>query len=119
MNILLNISPVLAVADILTEIEFFNKLGFSSVYDSLTYSDRLDYAVLKCEDQTVHLQLFENDLIQGQQFKIWVTEIKLVDKMLRENELILNQNYKTPWNTNEIGVYSPSKHAVIFVQELC
>ncbi len=117
MSILLNISPVLLVADISAEIEFFSKLGFSPLYDSLQYSDKLDYSVLIRENQTIHLQLFDDDSYQGQQVKIWVSSIEEIETELSAASLKYNRHFNTPWNTHELGMYSPSRHAIIFVQE--
>jgi|GEM_PF-4196979 len=114
---ILNISPVLPVKDITMEIEFFEKLGFKNVYDSLSYSELLDYAVMHREGQSIHLQLFDKEDFPGQQIKIWVRDILSIEKELKERGSMYNRNFDTPWNTNELGLYSPSKHAIFFVQE--
>lgn len=117
MNNLLNISPVLPAKDMNMEIEFFDKLGFKNVYDSLNYSDQLDYVVMHQEGQSIHLQLFGDEPFSGQQIKIWVKDILAIEKELKERGISYKRNFDTPWNTNELGLYSPSKHAVFFVQE--
>lgn len=118
MKTLLNISPVLPVDDINNEIDFFKKLGFVLVYDSLQYSNQLDYAVIERENQSLHLQLFEKGSFQGQQVKIWVSNIATIDSELSKSDLVIQKNYGTPWNTNELGIFTPSKHAILFVQEI-
>ena len=118
MSNLINISPVLPVGDIKKEIVFFGSLGFSSIYDSLQYSDQLDYSVLQRDNQSIHLQWFEDGTFQGQQVKIWVADIALVEQDLDAKKVVMNKNYDTPWNTHEIGIYSPSRHAILFVQEI-
>jgi len=117
MSTLLNISPVFPVNDIDMEIEFFEKLGFKNVYDSLSYSELLDYAVMHREGQSIHLQLFGDEPFPGQQIKIWTKNILAIEKELNERGIKYNRNFDTPWNTNELGLYSPSKHAIFFVQE--
>ncbi len=118
MTNLINISPVLPVQDIMAELSFFESLGFSSIYDSLQYSSTLDYSVIQRENQSIHLQLFKKGSFQGQQIKIWVTDIKLIERDLATSDLKVNKHFHTPWNTNEIGLYSPSNHAILFVQEI-
>lgn len=118
MNHLLNISPVLPVQSLENEVEFFKKLGFNSVYDSLHYSEDLDYIVLNRDQQSIHLQLFESGDFSGQQIKIWVSNIEILDEQLKSTDLVVFRNFNTPWNTHELGMYSPSNHAVFFVQEI-
>jgi predicted lactoylglutathione lyase len=118
MSNLINISPVLPVGDIKKEVDFFSSLGFSSIYDSLQYSDQLDYSVLQRDSQSIHLQWFEEGTFQGQQMKIWVTDIALVEQELQAKKVVIHKNYDTPWNTHEIGVYSPSRHAILFVEDI-
>lgn len=122
MNNFKNISPVLPSIDIHAEIEFFKTLGFNNVYDSLNYSDKLDYAVLCREDQYIHIQLqFENDMPSknaSQQIKIWVENLNILHNEFEEQGLEINRRDKTPWGTNEFGFYSPSNHAIVFVQDL-
>lgn len=116
MSNILNISPVLPVADLKKELAFFKHLGFLPVYDSLQYSDQLDYSVVQLGKQTIHLQLFDENNFQGQQVKIWVSEIDKIDEELSELGIPFNRNFDTPWNTHEIGLFSPSRHAIFFVQ---
>ena len=118
MKTRLNISPVLPVDDINNEIEFFNNLGFASVYDSLQYSNQLDYAVIERENQCLHLQLIEKGSYQGQQIKIRVSNISSIEFELSRSDLVFQKNYDTLWNTHELGLFSPSKHAIFFVQEI-
>lgn len=110
------ISPVLPVSDIRKEIEFFESLGFKNVYDSLRYADQLDYAVMGREDQAIHLQKF--DAFDGQQVKIWVSELDEIAHELDANNIAYNCRENTPWETSEIGLYSPARHAVFFVKDL-
>lgn len=122
MNNFLNISPVLPANDIKAEIEFFEKLGFKNVYDSLNYSDKLDYAVMNREGQNIHLQFqFEKDMPpkhNAQQIKIWVADLDPLESEFREKGLHIKRRDNTPWGTNELSFYSPAHNAIIFVQEL-
>ncbi|MBO6793592.1 MAG: hypothetical protein JJ895_06760 [Balneolaceae bacterium] len=113
-----NISPVLPVADIQKEIAFFEKLGFSNTHDSLRYSDALDYAVMTFDSQSIHLQLFADGNFVGQQIKFWVADINQVKTLFEAAKLKGNLHEQTPWGTHELGCYSPTKHALIFVQEI-
>lgn len=122
MSNLKNITPVLPVMDVKAEIEFFENLGFTNVYDSLRYSDTLDYAVLFREGVGVHLQLqFEEDMPKknaSQQIKIWVNDLNTLHKEFEEKGFEVKRRDKTAWGTNEFGFYSPNHNAVIFVQSL-
>lgn len=117
-----NITPVLPANDVKAEIEFFEKLGFTNVYDSLRYSDKLDYAVLFREGVGVHLQFqFEEDMPKknaAQQIKIWVEDLDTLHKEFEEKGFEVRRRDKTAWGTNEFGFYSPSHNAIIFVQDL-
>ncbi|MGN8225348.1 glyoxalase/bleomycin resistance/extradiol dioxygenase family protein [Gracilimonas sp. BCB1] len=122
MNNFLNISPVLPAHDLKAEIEFFEQLGFKNVYDSLNYTDNLDYAVLHREGQYIHLQFqFEKDMpskSNAQQIKIWVANLDLLESEFRAKGFDINRRDNTPWGTNELGFYSPAHNAIIFVQDL-
>ncbi len=117
-----NISPVLPANDLKAEIEFFERLGFENIYDSLNYSDKLDYAVLHRDGQNVHLQFqFEKDMPQkhnAQQIKIWVTDLDSLESEFRKKGFHIKRRDNTPWRTNEFGFYSPAHNAIIFVQDL-
>ncbi len=116
-----NISPVLPANDIEGEIEFFEKLGFTNVYDSLNYSDKLDYAVLSRDGQFIHIQFqFEEDMPSknaAQQIKIWVENLDILQKEFEESGFQTTRRNNTPWGTHEFGFYSPNHNAVIFVRE--
>ncbi|WP_421773192.1 glyoxalase/bleomycin resistance/extradiol dioxygenase family protein [Gracilimonas sp.] len=122
MNNFLNISPVLPANDIKAEIDFFERLGFENVYDSLNYSDKLDYAVLHRDGQNIHLQFqFESDMpdeSNAQQIKIWVTDLDSLESEFKEKGFPIKRRNNTPWGTNELGFYSPAHNAIIFVQDL-
>lgn len=113
-----NIIPVLPVADIQKEIAFFEKLGFSKTYDSLHYSDALDYAVLTFDSQSIHLQLFSDSNFLGQQLKFWVDDINPFKKLFAVANISGSLHAHTPWSTHELGCYSPANHALFFVQEI-
>ncbi|WP_428235606.1 VOC family protein [Gracilimonas sp.] len=122
MKNFLIISPVLPANDLKAEIEFFERLGFKNVYDSLNYSDKLDYAVLHRDGQNIHLQFqFEKDMPAknaAQQIKIWVNDLDALGSEFREKGFGIKRRDNTPWGTNEFGFYSPAHNAVIFVQDL-
>jgi catechol 2,3-dioxygenase-like lactoylglutathione lyase family enzyme len=122
MKNFLNISPVLPVNDIKAEIEFFERLGFKNAYDSLNYTDKLDYAVMNRDGQNVHLQFqFEEDMPSknaAQQIKIWVTDLDALETEFKENGFAIKRRNNTPWGTHEFGIYSPAHNAIIFVQDL-
>ncbi len=117
-----NITPVLPATDVAAEIKFFEQLGFVNVYDSLRYSDKLDYAVLARDRQAVHIQFqFEEDMPPknaSQQIKIWVNDLDALQKEFEENGMEVTRRDNTPWGTNEFGFYSPSHNAIIFVKDL-
>ncbi|MEQ9263898.1 MAG: hypothetical protein RLN81_01655 [Balneolaceae bacterium] len=122
MSNLKNITPVLPANDVKAEIEFFEKLGFTNIYDSLRYSDKLDYAVLFRETVGFHIQFqFEEDMPKknaAQQIKIWVNDLDLLHKEFEEKGFEVKRRDKTAWGTNEFGFYSPNHNAVIFVESL-
>jgi hypothetical protein len=113
-----NISPVLPVAHIEPEIKFFEKLGFTKVFDSLQYSSEMDYVVLDRDGQSIHLQLFGKHDFYGQQVKIWVENLDALGEAFDRMLIPYNRRNNTPWNTCEIGMYSPAQHAIFFVQEM-
>ncbi|GAB5410409.1 MAG: hypothetical protein BalsKO_27740 [Balneolaceae bacterium] len=116
------ITPVLPANDVKAEIEFFERLGFTNVYDSLQYSDKLDYAVLFREGVGFHIQFqFEEDMPSknaAQQIKIWVEDLDSLQKEFEENGFKIKRRDNTPWGTNEFGLYSPNHNAIIFVMDL-
>lgn len=122
MPTLKHITPVLPANDVQAEIEFFEKLGFTNVYDSLNYSDKLDYAVLFREGVGFHIQFqFEEDMPSknaSQQIKIWVEDLDALQNEFEEAGFEIKRRDNTPWGTNEFGFYSPNYNAVIFVQDL-
>lgn len=122
MSNLKNITPVLPANDVKAEIEFFEKLGFTNIYDSLRYSDKLDYAVLFREAVGFHIQFqFEEDMPKknaAQQIKIWVNDLDVIHKEFEEKGFEVKRRDKTAWGTNEFGFYSPNHNAVIFVESL-
>lgn len=117
-----NITPVLPANDVKAEIEFFERLGFTNVYDSLKYSNKLDYVVLFREGVGIHIQFQLDEDIPSkdtaQQFKIWVEDLDVLHKEFEEKGLEIKRRDNTPWGTNEFGLYSPSYNAVIFVKDL-
>ncbi|MEQ9307982.1 MAG: hypothetical protein RLN90_00905 [Balneolaceae bacterium] len=122
MSNLKNITPVLPANNVKAEIEFFEKLGFNKVYDSLKYSDKLDYAMLFREGVGFHIQFqFEKDMPSknaAQQIKIWVEDLDILQKEFEEAGFEIKRRDNTPWGTNEFGLFSPNHNAVIFVKDL-
>ena len=122
MNNFRNITPVLPANDVKAEIKFFEKLGFVNVYDSLRYSDKLDYAVLARDRQAIHIQFqFEEDMPSknaAQQIKIWVKDLDTLHREFEEKGMEIKRRDNTPWGTNEFGFYTPAHTAVIFVEDL-
>lgn len=122
MNNFKNISPVLSANDVIAEIEFFEKLGFTNVYDSLNYTDKLDYAVVSRDGQSIHIQFqFEKDMPPknaAQQIKIWVSDLDTLNEEFEEKGFQINRRNNTPWGTDEFGFYSPNHNAIIFVKSL-
>lgn len=122
MNNLLNVSPVLPANDVKAEIEFFEKLGFKNVYDSLRYSDKLDYAVVARDGQFLHIQFqFEEDMPSknvAQQIKIWVYDLEILQTEFEEAGFEIKRQDNTPWGTDEISFYTPNHNALFFVKDL-
>lgn len=122
MNNFINISPVLPANDVKAEIKFFEKLGFKNVYDSLQYSDKLDYAVMGREKERIHIQFqFEEDMPSknaAQQIKIWVNDLDVLQKEFEGKGFEIKRRDNTPWGTDEFGFYSPNHNAIIFVKDL-
>jgi hypothetical protein len=118
MSNFLSISPVLPVANIEPEIKFFERLGFTKVYDSLQYSGKLDYAVLARSGQTIHLQWFGEHDFYGQQVKIWVQDVDAIGEEFDKRLIPYNRRDNTAWGTSEISLYSPAQPAIFFVQDL-
>lgn len=117
-----NITPVLPAYDVKAEIAFFEKLGFTNIYDSLNYSDKLDYAVLYREGVGFHIQFqFKKDLPPknaAQQIKIWLEDLDALHDEFEKAGLEIKRLDNNPWGTNEFGFYSPNHNAVIFAQDL-
>ena len=118
----LHMIPVLASADVARDIEWYeNKLGFKNVYDSTDYSDGpVDYAVLRRQNLVIHLQFqFPKDMTSTD-VKI---EVKNIDSLIEEyivKGLIKAEkvNRKTPWNTDEFGLFDPSGNRITFLEDL-
>lgn len=116
------IAPVLHAVDLKTEIEFFEQLGFEMVYNSLSYSDKLDYAVMHRDGVTFHIQFqFEKDMPPenaGFQVRITLTGLNKLQKELEVKGFEIKRRDSTPWGTNEFGFYSPAGNAIIFQEDL-
>lgn len=118
-NNLLYISPVLPAADLQKEMSFFEELGFIHGYDSLNYSEDLDYVVMSRGPVHIHLQHFNEDqLPPGQQIKITVGSISDLQNELISVGMEVPDIQTTPWETREIGFYSPARHAIIFKENI-
>ena len=122
MNNFKNVSPVLVAKDVKAEIVFFEKIGFINVYDSLNYSEKLDYAVLSRDGQFIHIQFhdeIDNPSINvGQQIKIWVQDLEKLQQEFEKVGFNIIRHDNTPWGTHEFGIYSPNHNAIIFVKDL-
>lgn len=110
------------MADLESEISFFELLGFKNIYDSLQYSDKLDYAVVSRDHQAIHLQLHaDNQMIARQdplQVKIWVNDLNALEQEFTGGGLIIERRNETRWGTGEFGFYTPNRNAIIFVMDL-
>lgn len=116
------IAPVLHAVDLKTEVVFFENLGFEMVYSSLSYSDKLDYAVMHRDGVTFHIQFqFEKDMPPenaGFQIRITLTDLDSLQKEFEEKGLEIKRRNSTAWGTNEFGFYSPAGNAIIFQEDL-
>ena len=116
------IIPILPANNVKAEIKFFERLGSTNVYDSLQYSDTLDYACMQLEGIQFHIQFqFTEDILlkkAGQQIKIWVEDLEALHKEFKEKGFDIKRRDKIPWGTNEFGFYTPAHNAIIFVQHL-
>jgi uncharacterized glyoxalase superfamily protein PhnB len=118
----LHMIPVLASSDVSRDIEWYaNKLGFKNVYDSTAYQDGpIDYAVLRRQDLLIHLQFqFPKDMTSTD-VKIEVENIDLLIEGFIKKGLITEEKVtrKTPWNTDEFGLYDPSGNRITFLEDL-
>jgi uncharacterized glyoxalase superfamily protein PhnB len=116
------ISPVLASADILRDIKWYEEnLGFKNVYDSSAYQDtEIDYAVIGRDNLYMHLQFqFPDDMISTD-VKFEVENIELLYKELLETGAITDKNInrKTNWNTSEACFFDPSGNRITFLEDL-
>jgi uncharacterized glyoxalase superfamily protein PhnB len=118
----LHMIPVLAPSDVARDIKWYeNKLGFKNVYDSMDYHDGpVDYAVMRRQDMIIHLQFqFPKDMTSTD-VKI---EVKNIDSLIEEfveKGLISeeNVNRKTPWNTDDFGLFDFNKNRITFLEDL-
>ncbi len=112
-NNLISVRPVLPANNIGAEIDFFARLGFLVIYDSLQYSDKLDYAVLHREGIIIHIQFqFLDDLPSenfAQTLRIIVHNLDALHDEFIANGFEIEYRDNTPWGTNEFGFYSPVK----------
>jgi len=118
----LHMIPVLASADVKRDIDWYeNKLGFKNVYDSTAYHDGpVDYAVLRRQNLIIHLQFqFPKDMTSTD-VKIEVKNIdSLIEEYLEKNVITAeNVNRKTPWNTDEFGLFDLNKNRITFLEDL-
>jgi len=116
---LLGITPVLPSADIVRDIDWYEKMtGFTCLYaDSM-------YAILLREQQCIHLQWHANTeddpLLGGSVIRIFVKDIQPLFEEFIQRGTIRNQSFlpSTPWNTREFGFHDLNRNAIYFVEDL-
>ena len=119
---ILQINPILPSQDIAISLEFWQKLGFSNVFDSTDYSEHpLNYAVLCRDSLCVHLQLFED--IEKQHSPQIRFQVQSIEVLLEEFKTsgVLDKNAvlrTTPWNTREFGLFDPDKSGITFFESI-
>jgi catechol 2,3-dioxygenase-like lactoylglutathione lyase family enzyme len=114
--------PVLASSDVARDISWYEgKLGFKNVFDSTDYSDGpVDYAVLRRQQLILHLQYqFPKDMTSTD-VRI---EVKHIQPLFREylaKEVVKAEamRLKTPWGTNEFGLFDPSGNRLTFLEDV-
>lgn len=114
--------PVLASSDVPRDIQWYEKkLGFKNVFDSTHYSDGpADYAVLRRQKLILHLQYqFPKDMTSTD-VRIEVKNIQplfaeYVSKGVVKEEAM---RLKTPWGTNEFGLFDLSRNRLTFLEDV-
>lgn len=114
-------SPVLASEDVARDVTWYeNNLGFKNVYDSSHYQEGpLDYAVLKRQNQLIHLQFqFPKDMTSTD-LKFEVQNLAPLMKNLLDKGVITEKNIykKTAWSTNEVRFFDLSKNRITFLED--
>ena len=115
---LLKIIPVLPSQDVFRDVHWYKKFtGFESVHqDSM-------YAVLKREDQFLHLQWHadtdDDPLLGGSVIRLLVKNIApLFKEYMKRGTVDRNKlRLATPWNTNEFGFYDLNRNAIFIVEQ--
>lgn len=116
---LLRISPVMPSQNINRDVSWYQKyIGFD-----LVQKDKM-YAVLKKEDQFIHLQWHaeteDDPLLGGSIIKIFVDNIQpIFYEMVKRGTVKTDQlRLKTPWKTNEFGFFDLNRNAIFIVESL-
>lgn len=113
-------SPVLASQDVARDASWYEKnLGFKNVYNSTHYQEGpMDYAVLKKQQQLIHLQFQFPDDMTSTDLKFEVQHLSYIQQQLLELHVITEKNIflKTAWETNEIRFFDPSGNRITILE---
>ena len=118
----LKVNPILPCQDMTQSIAFWQKLGFTNIFDSINYGEEpVNYAVLRRDGLCVHLQHF--DEIEKQYSPQIRFEVQAVDALWEEFKAvgILDGSTvlrTTPWNTREFGIFDPNKTGITFFEAI-
>lgn len=115
---ILRIEPVIPSADVQRDMAWYHKFTGFEVQNT----DR-KYAVLKRENQFIHLQWHadteDDPLLGGSVVKIFVNNIKpYFDEFVTRGTVDKEKlHMNTPWGTHEFGFYDLNKNAIFIVQD--
>lgn len=116
---LISVIPVLPSADIIRDIDWYEKyVGFKHIF-----SDAM-YAGLKRENICIHLQWHadtpDDPLLGGSVIKLFVQDVESIFDELVARKTVASDKLRrnTPWGTHEFGFYDLNKNAVFFVQDV-
>lgn len=114
--------PVLASSDVARDIRWYEeKLSFKNVFDSTRYSDGpVDYVVLRRQKLILHLQYQFPEDMTSTDVRV---EVKNIQPLYREyiaKGVIKEEamRWKTPWGTNEFGLFDPSGNRLTFLEDV-
>ncbi|MDH3651329.1 MAG: glyoxalase superfamily protein [Saprospiraceae bacterium] len=118
----LHLSPVLASADILRDVRWYEeKLGFRNTFDSSNYQEgKIDYAVVGRQGLYLHLQFQYPQDMTSTDVRIQVKNIDPIFQAYLSKGVVIPEVMKreTVWGTNEFGLFDPSGNRITFFEDL-
>lgn len=115
-------SPVLASENVARDAAWYeNNLGFKNVYNSTHYQEGpMDYAVLRKQNQLIHLQFQFPEDMTSTDLKFQVQNLRHIQDQLLAQKVITEKNIypNTAWETNEVRFFDPSRNRITLLESI-